>query len=122
MTEIPVLVITPEGDINDEVIGTESDGSTLRGMYRLIGCQTVSVVSLDGAADMWVDDEGALNGSPINLLATWVAVLLGAPRQYYLGTALFTGHRGSDTTPLTDEQRGVIHAALSKLMDGGSPC
>lgn len=120
MTEIQVLLITPQGAITDEVIGTEEDGSTLRGMYRLIECQTVSVVSLKGGFDMWVDDEGALNGSVLNPLATFVAVLLGAPSQYYLGNALFAGFdTEGNTTCLSDDQRAVIHNALSEIMTGG---
>ncbi|MGW5741561.1 DUF3846 domain-containing protein [Amycolatopsis sp. NPDC003861] len=122
MTGIPVLLITPLGDITDEVIGTEEDGSTLSGMYRLIECQTVSVVSLKGGFDMWVDDEGVLNGSIPNPFATFVAVLLGAPPQYYFGNALFAGFdTEGNTTCLTDDQRAVIHSALSEIMSGDLP-
>lgn len=123
MTEIAVLVITPQGEINDEVISTDSDGITLRGLYRLIECQTDSVVRLDGEIDMWVDDEGALNGSLINPFASWVAVQLGAPPQLYLGNALFASFDAEgSTTSLTGNQRILIHKALTQIMTGHQPC
>lgn len=123
MTEIAVLRITPFGEITDEVISTEQDGITLRGLYRLIGCQTVDVVTLDGDIDMWVDDEAALTGSLINPLATWVALRLRAPQQLYLGTAVFAGFDGAGaTTSLTDSHRALIHKALAEIMKGDEPC
>ncbi|WP_121751281.1 DUF3846 domain-containing protein [Streptomyces sp. E2N166] len=44
---------------------------------------------------MWLDDEGILNGSPINKQATLVYSITAPAHQNYHGTAVFTG--GTDS-------------------------
>lgn len=51
-------------------------GMGLGDMYNLIGCSLVERVSqLLGLeeAEMWVDEEGMLNGSPLNIRASMIA-------------------------------------------------
>lgn len=57
-------------------------------MHKLIGCSLVERVrQLLGLeeAEMWVDEEGAINGSPLNLRATMIA------GTYIHGDAIITG-------------------------------
>lgn len=58
--------------------GLEPD---LAWLYETIGCRWVDVVRLPGA-DLWVDDEGLLVASPLNIDATLLC------RHYGMGQAI----------------------------------
>ncbi len=44
-------------------------------LYDLIGCMLVQYVPINDAFEIWIDEEGAINGSPVNEMAT---LLLGS--------------------------------------------
>jgi hypothetical protein len=84
-----VLVVEPNGTYTDAEI---DDTDILAELYRLIGCETVDVVSLAGHLDMWLDDEGLLTEVPeFNRAATHIAQYYGYSYQSFAGTAVFTG-------------------------------
>ena len=46
---------------------------TVTALQQGIGCRNFDVLSLPGDIDFYVDDEGAINGSPLNLPLTIIA-------------------------------------------------
>ncbi|WP_328898548.1 DUF3846 domain-containing protein [Streptomyces sp. NBC_00441] len=88
--------------------------NSLKTLYDAIGCRHVDVADITPALSMWVDDEGVINNSPINIPATWLFQSQGTPRQPYFGNAVFTGgtdFRG-DTRGLTEDQLLTLVVAL----------
>jgi hypothetical protein len=51
-------------------------------MYTAIGCRYVEIVQPTDTICLWVDEEGLLNQSDPNLLATLVAAELGSFPRY----------------------------------------
>jgi len=62
----------------------------LAALYAVIGCDTVDVVRLTERLDMYLDDEGLINGQPINPIATILARHFGRTTQPYAGPAVLT--------------------------------
>jgi hypothetical protein len=84
---------------------TLTSGALLADLYRLIGCDTVDLITLDEGLDMWLDDEGLYNNETPNPAATMVAHLYGFTRQPYYGVVVFTGGVDEDgnALPLSDQ-------------------
>ena len=61
--------ITTDGQVTAVHPANGSDFK-LEELRQLIGCQTVELIYLDHGLEMWIDEEGKLNGSHINILAT----------------------------------------------------
>lgn len=80
-----------------------------------IDAQWFDVVSLDHNIDLYVDDEGAINGSTLNLPATIIAHTLGTPAALF-GTAVALGidNETGESVGLTDEQTQYIVHALAR--------
>ena len=74
MTSIRTIEIHPDGTITTTTIPEEHIGDTL---CTTIDCRVFDVVALDGDIDLFVDDEGLMDGSPLNLCATVLAHQLG---------------------------------------------
>lgn len=66
----------------------------------------VDVVALAPDLDMWLNDEGLINGSGINPVATALAREQGMTHQPYAGTVVLTGgcDQSGATLPLTPER------------------
>ncbi len=87
---------------------------TVTALQQGIGCRNFDVLSLPDDIDLYVDDEGAINGSPLNLPLTIIAHTLGTPAVLF-GTAIALGcnpHTG-DSTSLTDHQLHQLTTAAS---------
>ena len=78
------------------------------------------VVGLADNIDLFVDDEGLINGSPLNLPATVLAHLLGSPTVIF-GTAIAVSVTpDGETIGLTDPQLARIQKALAHKPDEGT--
>lgn len=65
-----------------------------------IGCDLFDIVRLENGADMWVDDSGRINGSPVNLVASILATEKSDYRQPHdiFGDVIVFGHDGRGET------------------------
>jgi hypothetical protein len=69
---------------------------------------------------LFVDDEGLINGSPLNLPATVLAHLLGSPTVVF-GTAIAVSVTpDGETVGLTDRQLVRIQKAFAQKPDDGT--
>jgi hypothetical protein len=83
----------------------ELDASdTLASLRRAIRCDVVDCVGLDEGIDLWCDDEGAINGSPLNLMATIAAHTLGVPAVLFGRVVAARVDERGRTVGLTDKQ------------------
>ena len=64
------LVISTEGDVREVEIAEGGVHAGLQSMYDAINVDLIDCVRLAPDLDMWVDDEGLLNGSLVNIWAT----------------------------------------------------
>lgn len=105
----------------DTITTLELDGGNIgTNMCALIGCRTFDVVGLADDIDLFVDDEGLINGSPLNLPATVLAHLLGSPTVIF-GTAIAVSVTGDgETVGLTTRQLARIQKALAHKPDDGT--
>lgn len=106
------LIIRSSGEIDT---GDLPDGpeDVLEFLYHVIGCDTVTIITLAPRVIMWLDDEGMVNGSPVNPLATQIAAACGWGGQPYFGTAVITHRTPSGTTVgLSEESIQKITAVL----------
>ena len=79
-----------------------------------IGCDNFDVVGLEDDIDLFVDDEGAINGSRLNLRATIIAHVLGRPAVLFGNTvALGCDPTTGDSISLTDIQVHRLTAAIA---------
>ena len=96
-------------NLNPDSIGTD--------IAAAIGCSMFDVVGLADSIDLFVDDEGLINGSPLNLPATVLAHLFGS-RTVIFGTAIAVSvNNDGETIGLTDEQLARIQTALAQKPD-----
>jgi hypothetical protein len=85
-----------------------------------IGCRMFDVVGLVDSIDLFVDDEGLINGSPLNLPATVLAHRLGSPTVIF-GTAIAVSVTpDGETVGLTDSQLTRIQKAFAQKPDAGT--
>ena len=96
-------------NLNPDSIGTD--------IAAAIGCCMFDVVGLTDDIDLFVDDEGLINGSPLNLPATVLAHRLGS-RTVIFGTAIAVSvNDGGETIGLTDHQLVSIQTGLAQKPD-----
>ena len=96
-------------DVNENSIGAD--------IVAAIGCRMFDVVGLEDDIDLFVDDEGLINGSTLNLPATVLAHRLGRPTVIF-GTAIAVSVNGDgETVGLTDAQLARIQTALAQKPD-----
>jgi hypothetical protein len=100
---------------------TISKTDTVTGIQQAIDARWFDVVSLDHNIDLYVDDEGAINGSTLNLPATIIAHTLGTPAALF-GTAIALGinNETGESVSLTDEQTQHIVHALARKPDAAT--
>ena len=79
-----------------------------------VGCNNFDVVGLEEDIDLFVDDEGALNGSRLNLRATIIAHVLGKPAVLF-GNAVALG-----CDPNTGESISLTDAQVHRLTAGNA--
>ena len=101
-------------DVNEASIGAD--------IITAIGCRMFDVVGLEDDIDLFVDDEGLINGSTLNLPATVLAHRLGS-RTVIFGTAIaiavsVTGD--GETVGLTDAQLARIQESFAQKPDAGT--
>ncbi|MBG6059798.1 hypothetical protein RCH16_003154 [Cryobacterium sp. MP_M5] len=107
----PTETITTH-DLNENSIGTDISAA--------IGCRMFDVVGLEDEIDLFVDDEGLINGSTLNLPATVLAHRLGRPTVIF-GTAIAVSVTGDgETVGLTDAQLARIQESLAQKPDAGT--
>ncbi|WP_166788283.1 DUF3846 domain-containing protein [Cryobacterium sp. MDB2-33-2] len=96
----------------------QPDPNNVEALQRSIPCDYFDVVCLDGDIDLFVDDEGAINGSPLNLYLTIVAHALGTPAVLFgTGIALGCNPNTGDTISLTDTQLSRINRVFQSKPD-----
>jgi hypothetical protein len=91
---------------------------TVTEIRQAIDARWFDVVSLDHNIDLYVDDEGAINGSTLNLPATLIAHTLGRPAAVF-GTVVVLGinNETGESVSLTDEQAQHILHGLARRPD-----
>ena len=83
-------------------------------LQHSIACDTFDVVRLDHDIDLFVDDEGAINGFPLNLALTIIAHALGTPAVLFGNAiALRCDPITGDSLSLTAEQMVRLTAAIA---------
>lgn len=118
MTGVRVIQVHPDGRVFD---GPLPGPTTMDGLYEALSCRTYDVIRLTDGIDMWVDDEGAINGSDVNLAASIIANRCGHPHAILFGAAvLAAGNEDGDTVGLTDEQAATIVRVLAPQADDGT--
>ncbi|MEB0203163.1 DUF3846 domain-containing protein [Cryobacterium sp. 10I1] len=116
-TTIRSIKITPTDTITTLNLDQSNIGADI---CAAIGCSMFDVVGLDDDIDLFVDDEGLINGSTLNLPATVLAHLLGSPTVIF-GTAIAVSVTpGGETVGLTDSQLTKIQKALAQTPDPGT--
>lgn len=97
---------------------TISRKDTVTELQQAIGARWFDVVRLDHGIDLYVDDEGAINGSTLNLPATIIAHTLGTPAALF-GNAIALGvdETSGESLSLNDEQTQLIVHALARRPD-----
>ena len=94
------------GEMEKINIGTTD---TVTSLQQGIACETFDVVRLNHDIDLFVDDEGAINGSPLNLALTIIAHTLGTPAVLF-GTAI-----ALSCDPSTGESRSLSDTQVRRL-------
>lgn len=73
--ELRAVVVETDGAVRE--VEWDCDGGVLRELQEAVGGY-VDVVALDQGLDMWVNDEGLVNGMSANWLASALAARSGA--------------------------------------------
>lgn len=96
----------------------DAEGKTLKGLQQAVGGYVDAIdvrhPVTGEAGTLWINDEGKMNGSPMNEYATILAVIGGwagpAYGDYVAGTAVLTGYdpETGETVPMSDAWMEVI--------------
>lgn len=91
----------------------------LDAFYKSLNCDCVDVVRLTDKLDMWVDDNGMINGCQINVPATLLARRLGAGIDILAGPALVCGIDldTGESRELTGDQLTFVANSLQAIID-----
>jgi hypothetical protein len=100
---------------------TIKGSDTVTSLQEAIDCRWFDIVSLGHGIDLFVDDEGAINGSTLNLPATIIAHTLGVPAALF-GTAIALGSNDAtgESLSLKDEQAQLMVHALARKPDAAT--
>ena len=113
MRTIRGILITP-GEAREHTIQTDD---MVTAIQQTVDCDCFTVVGLDDGIDAFVDDEGLINHSELNLPLTIIAHRLGA-KTVLFGNGFLAGmDQDGETISLTDAQRTRISEALSTKPD-----
>lgn len=95
-----------------------SSGTHLIALYGALGVRLVDVIRLTDSIDCWLDDEGRVNGSDRNPLATAMCRAFGWHLNHgddIRGAVLFAAHDGSGgMASLSDRQRAIVADAFAQ--------
>ena len=111
------ITITPDGNTTCRTWTITEEVRTLEHLQHAVG-GPVAVVALGPGVDMWIADDGAINGSGYNPVATAIAATYGHNQRCF-GTAVLTGGPDptGDTVALTPEDLthllDVVHHILA---------
>ncbi|TFD05144.1 DUF3846 domain-containing protein [Cryobacterium sandaracinum] len=116
-TSIRSVKINPTETITTLDVDAASIGADI---VAAIGCRMFDVVGLEDDIDLFIDDEGLINGSTLNLPATLLAHRLGR-RTVIFGTAVAVSVTGDgETVGLTDAQYARIQESFAQKPDAGT--
>ncbi len=116
--EFRAVRITVTGDFE----GISLDRTQLlQSLYTTIDCRYVEVVQPTETICIWVDEEGLLNRSDPNFLATLLAAELGSFGQVLRGTVVVTGGSdgAGDTLPLSDQDLRLLEDIVDRISGVG---
>jgi hypothetical protein len=114
MTSIRTIEMHPDGTIAMHTIPTENLGDTL---CTTIDCRVFDVVALEEGIGLFVDDEGLMDGSPLNLCATVLAHQLGAGAVIFRIAVAASVDTDGTTLGLSNEQVIRIATAMNQRPD-----
>jgi hypothetical protein len=117
MTSMRTIEIHPDGTILTTTMPAENLGDTL---CRTIDCRVFDVVALEDGIDLFVDDEGLLDGSALNLCATVLAHQPGAGAAIFGIAVAVSVDAGGTTLGLSDEQITRIATAMNQQPDAAT--
>ncbi|HEY4992632.1 MAG TPA: DUF3846 domain-containing protein [Nakamurella sp.] len=105
------MSVNPDGDVRELDLG--AGAHQLDALHRAIGSDTLDMLTVTPQLLMWVDDEGVVNGSAVNAVAT--ALVSATPQlrsQPIRGVVVFTGAAGpqGDVTPLAPEWVQILRS------------
>lgn len=120
------LLVKEDGTMEEVVLETETDGSNLQEMKRLLNVRVVDCVGLPHDIDCWVDDESLLVAEPrVNNVLSVMLTLMGTGGEYLIcGAGLFLSvdPRTGSSVSLNAHQRMEVetaHRMASKATDDG---
>ena len=91
----------------------------LQSLYTQIGCRYVEVVQATDTICLWVDEKGLMHRAQLNLVASVVAVVLGAPGYMLHGAVVATVGADSEgnTLPLNDRDLHILQTIVKRMPD-----
>ncbi len=107
-------LLISQGQTRDITIASKD---TVTSIAQAIGCEVFTVVGLQDGIDVYVDDEGLINGSTLNLALTIVAHRLGCPAVLFGNGLVVSVDDDGQTVSLTERQREIVLAAMSTKPD-----
>lgn len=114
MHTITGLLLTPGQQPQPATVATRPGQQQYQAIQHTLAVHTFDVVGLTHGIDLFVDDEGAITGRPLNLPATVLAHTLGTPAVLF-GPALALAvddHGG--TIRLSPDQTARIRRAIER--------
>jgi hypothetical protein len=88
---------------------------TWKVIQQAIDARNFDVVRCRDGIDLYVDDEGAINGAPFNLPLTITAHALGHPAALFGSALALTADDDGDTHGITDEQAKAVTDAIEQM-------
>lgn len=118
---VHALRIRSDADSLEPVtLAREVGGTFLQSLYDALNVRLVDVVRLTDDIDMWCDDEGRVNESGRNPVATAMCRAFGWHLDHgddVRGAVLFVGHDGTGgMASLSDRQRVILDDALTQAI------
>lgn len=108
------LHINQNGELKAVTLNTDSNGSNLQAMKKVLDVRTVDVVSLPDGVDCWVDDEALLVSEPTYnvVLTATLFKLAGERTSPIFSDGLFLGVNSEGASiSLTPEQDEAVRYA-----------
>ena len=117
------LILRPASDALEVVeLSTDAggDGTHLQALYAALDVRLVDVIRLSDDIDAWLDDEGRVNGSEPNSLATAMFRAFGWHLNHgdnVRGAVLFAGHDGEGgMCSLSARQDAILRDAFAQAL------
>lgn len=111
MAESITGVLLHHGRITRTTITSTPTTPQFRAIQQTLNVHTFDVFGLTCGIDLFIDDEGAINGSPLNLAATVLAHTLG-PGAILFGSALLLAadNHGATISLMPDQEQAITTA------------